>query len=153
VRPPKPPEPEPQFDTYGVRVPAFVVSPFVEPCTVSHTLFDHTSITRTILERFGEEGAVASMAEKAPRVGVAEHLGRLLTREEPVPAPDFTHVNAMLQGWRERRAVRRSAASPVISQRSASREIWRPDNIHGFPAEFLDAARGLREDGLPAGHP
>jgi phospholipase C len=30
------------FGSYGVRVPAIVVSPWVEPATVSSTVFDHT---------------------------------------------------------------------------------------------------------------
>jgi len=72
VAPPRPPEEQPQFETYGVRVPAFVVSPFVDPHSVSHTPFDHTSIPRTILERFGKRGAVKRMAEKAPRIAEAE---------------------------------------------------------------------------------
>ena len=36
----------------GVRVPAFVVSPWVDPGTVFHTTYDHTSILKTILQRF-----------------------------------------------------------------------------------------------------
>lgn len=37
---------------YGVRVPAIVVSPYVPAGTIASTLFDHTSIARTIEERF-----------------------------------------------------------------------------------------------------
>jgi phospholipase C len=153
--PEAPPEDAPQFPTYGVRVPAFVVSPFVEPCTVSHRTFDHTSIVRTILERFGIEGAVEKMAEKAPRVADATHLGRLLTRDpaEDVGPPDYARVNAMLDGWRHSRADRRSAASPEIAVRSRADARWEPPAVRGFPAEFLDAARTLRASGLPAGHP
>ena len=40
------------FGRYGVRVPALIVSPWIEPGSVSHTLFDHTSIIKTILLRF-----------------------------------------------------------------------------------------------------
>ena len=40
------------FGRYGVRVPAIIVSPWIEPRTVSSTLFDHTSIIKTILLRF-----------------------------------------------------------------------------------------------------
>ena len=36
----------------GVRVPAFVVSPWVDGDTVFHTTYDHTSILKTILQRF-----------------------------------------------------------------------------------------------------
>lgn len=37
---------------YGPRVPAFVLSPFVAPGLVSHTVYDHTTILATILRRF-----------------------------------------------------------------------------------------------------
>jgi phospholipase C len=149
LAPPRPPEANPQFDTYGLRVPAFVVSPFVEPCTVSHTVFDHTSLIRTILERFGERGALAKMAEKAPRVARAENLGRLLTRDPggDFAPPHYQSVNDTLKAWRERRAERRSAASPELPAPK------RPRTIEGFPADYLHAARELRAQGLPAGHP
>ena len=41
------------FDTYGVRVPAVVISPYSRPHFVSHVVNDHTSILRFIENRFG----------------------------------------------------------------------------------------------------
>jgi len=41
------------FNSYGVRVPAVVVSPFARPHFVSHRTNDHTSILRFIETRFG----------------------------------------------------------------------------------------------------
>ena len=84
----------------------------------------------------------------------AENLGRLLTRDpgEQVGAPDYHGLNARLNEWREFRAKQRSAASPEIAaDRTGAR--WEPEPITGFPAEYLDAARFLRKEGLPAGHP
>lgn len=40
------------INEYGVRVPAFVISPWVDKKKVSDTLFDHTSIAKTIARRF-----------------------------------------------------------------------------------------------------
>jgi len=40
------------FGRYGVRVPAIIVSPWIEPRTVPRMVFDHTSIIKTILLRF-----------------------------------------------------------------------------------------------------
>src|SRR6185436_18719090 len=37
---------------YGVRVPAFVISPYAGRGSVRNDLYDHTSIIRTALERF-----------------------------------------------------------------------------------------------------
>jgi phospholipase C len=41
------------FDRYGFRVPAVVVSPFSKRHFVSHVVHDHTSILRSIEDRFG----------------------------------------------------------------------------------------------------
>jgi phospholipase C len=40
------------FAQYSVRVPLIVVSPYAKPHFVSHTVYDHTSITRFIETRF-----------------------------------------------------------------------------------------------------
>ena len=88
------------FGRYGVRVPAIIVSPWIEPRAVSHTLFDHTSIIKTILLRFcpqalrepqPDQGSRArlGLGPQYPgmRVAQASHLGELLTRTTPRPAP------------------------------------------------------------------
>src|SRR2546430_4824551 len=50
ISPPQAADDEPEmFGKYGVRVPAIIISPWIEPRSVSHTLFDHTSIIKTIL--------------------------------------------------------------------------------------------------------
>ena len=41
------------FDTLGVRVPGIVVSPFVQPGSVCHELFDHTSVLKFLGDKFG----------------------------------------------------------------------------------------------------
>jgi phospholipase C len=53
------------FDRYGIRVPTLIVSPWVEPGSVSHTIFDHTSILKTILKRFGKKGVKMSARVEA----------------------------------------------------------------------------------------
>lgn len=40
------------FKRYGVRVPAVLVSPWIKPGTVCNTIFDHTSIIRTVSKRW-----------------------------------------------------------------------------------------------------
>jgi phospholipase C len=50
---------------YGVRVPAFLVSPLVGARSVSHTVLDHTSILKTILLNFlGPEAAQTGVLGK-----------------------------------------------------------------------------------------
>jgi phospholipase C len=78
-----------------------IVSPWVEPASVSHTLFDHTSIIKTILLRFcaadlehrdRRERLSAWLRAGHPRflgtrVANANNLGELLTRPAPRAAP------------------------------------------------------------------
>ena len=40
------------FDIYGMRVPAFVISPFAKPHYVSHVVHDHTSILKFVETKF-----------------------------------------------------------------------------------------------------
>jgi phospholipase C len=101
VPPPPAADDEPEvFGRYGVRVPAIIVSPWIEPRAASHTVFDHTSIIKTILSRFcpdalsppqRAEGSRArlGLSPQYPglRVAQASHLGELLTRTTPRAAP------------------------------------------------------------------
>lgn len=90
---------DPDFRKYGVRVPAFLISPWVrkEVAYGSSThglqpneiIFDHTSVLRTILRRFATNGgAVPAMTL---RVDTANDLSALLTenqaRTDATPAP------------------------------------------------------------------
>ena len=40
------------FDRYGFRVPCGVVSPYAKKDFVSHTVYDHTSILKTVEEKW-----------------------------------------------------------------------------------------------------
>jgi len=105
-------------DHYGVRVPAFVVSPWVDKAKVSNMVFDHTSIAKTIARRFMS----ANPPDLGERVTKANDLSAVLssTRRQdrpsvppgPQPAPtaaptapstpaadstDFKHVLRTLQ--------------------------------------------------------
>jgi phospholipase C len=52
------------FETLGVRVPAFVISPFVKPKTVFNGRLDHTSILRFIGQKFGRDGSYSELVDK-----------------------------------------------------------------------------------------
>ena len=41
------------FDQYGLRVPAIIVSPLIPQNTVDHTLYDHSSVLATVETLFG----------------------------------------------------------------------------------------------------
>jgi phospholipase C len=101
VPPPSAPDDDPsEFGRYGVRVPAMIVSPWVERRSVCSTVFDHTSIIKTILARFcpGAADDQSSLGRASGRSGArprhlgtrvarARHLGELLSLDSPRPAP------------------------------------------------------------------
>jgi len=100
---------DPEFKKYGVRVPAFVISPWVgkEVAYGSSThglqqgevIFDHTSILRTILRRFCTNGG--SVPSMTARVDAANDLSALLTENQPrtdaTRAPSIPNVPVSLK--------------------------------------------------------
>jgi phospholipase C len=73
----------PQAGMFGVRVPAFVVSPRVSRGQVGHRIYDHASIIRTVLQRFAPD----RIALMPARVRQARHLGELLGEVRATAAP------------------------------------------------------------------
>jgi phospholipase C len=80
-----PADDNPAFRRYGVRVPAFVVSPWA-PKSVSNETYDHTSLLATILRRFCA-GADGSMPRMGARADSAKDVGALLSATAPRAAP------------------------------------------------------------------
>ena len=71
---------------YGVRVPTFLVSPWVEPAHVAKRVYDHTSTLRSVLLRFCRSPNVPSMGARTDN---ANDLGSVLTRATPRPPVHF----------------------------------------------------------------
>lgn len=85
VSPPaaKPPHPGPQsgqqdfgFDRLGPRVPAILVTPYIEAGTVINDEFEHTSVISTLNERW-------SLPPLTDRDASSRSLGRALNRSSP----------------------------------------------------------------------
>ena len=145
------------FGNYGVRVPAIIVSPWIEPRTTSHTLFDHTSIIKTILSRFcpsalrRPERAEGNRARRGPgpqylglRVTQASHLGELLTRTTPRAAPPRDTL------------VRQAAARPAQAGTGQARPVPAEEDdqpLNDLQKSILAATRKLRGDGHPPDAP
>ncbi|MBV9948674.1 MAG: hypothetical protein JOZ69_17635, partial [Myxococcales bacterium] len=142
---------------YGARVPALIVSPWIEPGSASHTLFDHTSIIKTILLRFCPDalrpptGREAMPALRRPgdprylgvRVAQANDLATLLTLAAPRPAPP----RSQLIDWAAKREKARTRVTPGA-----------PGGLPRAPATELQiriaaASRELRRLGHPEGRP
>jgi phospholipase C len=82
VQPPKAADDRPAMRKYGPRVPALVISPYVAKGSVAKTVFDHTSIIKTILMRFCRK-ANGRIPNMGARVKAASHLGELVTGTRP----------------------------------------------------------------------
>jgi phospholipase C len=67
------------FDVLGVRVPAVVISPYIEAGTVDDDVHDHSSIVRTVLDQFVPDESLT------PRDAAAKSVLPLLTRAEARP--------------------------------------------------------------------
>ena len=146
------------FGRYGVRVPALVVSPWTEPGSVSTTVFDHTSIIKTILLRFAPDAlnqpkhhrgllhrALRAGHPQYPgtRVAQARDLGGLLSRSVPRAAPDRY---ALIQDAAAHAAARPQGAT--IHDDALGR---RPAN--DLQIRIAAAARELRRRGHPESLP
>lgn len=91
VIPPQAEDDYPHLTRYGVRVPAIVVSPWVAAKSVSHTVFDHTSIIKTILLRFCHR-ADGSIPSISARTDAATDLSGLLTEDKPRECEPIQHT-------------------------------------------------------------
>jgi phospholipase C len=159
VPPPEAPDDNPgTFGCYGVRVPALIVSPWVEPGSVSHTVFDHTTIIKTILLRFCPEALRKPKRHQrllarlrthgqprymGTRVAHANDLGELLARTEPRPPPDRYALIEDAAARAAARAEGTSAEDDVLTRQPAT----------DLQKRIAAANRELRRLGHPPGRP
>jgi phospholipase C len=69
------------FTRLGVRVPAVIISPYIEPLTTDHTVYDHTSIIATARKLFlGKAAAANYLTQRDRQANTFDHL---LTRTTP----------------------------------------------------------------------
>ena len=71
----------------GVRVPTFVVSPYVSAHAKNHTIFDHTSILKTILVHNRNKFSTDVMLSFGDRVNQMPDLSAVLDLSTPRPKP------------------------------------------------------------------
>jgi phospholipase C len=141
----------PDFASFGCRVPALVVSPFVGRGLVSSRVFDHTSIIKTILKTFcasPQNGAIPSISK---RVDAADHLGWLLNEAAPRLAQPAGKGAAAAAVDPRRRALRETLAARVghnLARISVRRPLRMPPS--DLQKQLADARRRL---GLPSPRP
>jgi phospholipase C len=105
------------FETLGVRVPGFVISPFVQAKTVFSQVLDHTSVLKFIAQKFGngqpysdvvDRRAVGSILDvlnlDSPRgdIPTAPPLDNYLNKQPPAAGytPGTTPVSAISQAFK-----------------------------------------------------
>jgi phospholipase C len=77
----------PAFETLGVRVPGFVLSPFVKPRTVFSGVLDHTSILKFIAQKFGNGQPYSDLVDQRKVGSVLEVLNLATARTDIPSAP------------------------------------------------------------------
>jgi phospholipase C len=138
----------PKFRTYGVRVPAIVVSPWVDRGKASSTVFDHTSIIKTVLLRFCKR-ADGTIPDMGARVNNANHLGTLLTQNSPRKAPPasaYQHAVEIITQWKSKQfktklKMQGFGIAPPVAE------------LNELQEGVIAAKRRLRAEGLPEGQP
>jgi phospholipase C len=141
----------PALRRYGVRVPALVVSPYVER-GVSNVVFDHTSIIKTILLRFctRSDTAVRSMGA---RTAAANHLGSLLIR--PAKRARGRATDQQLAALVEKVAAWRRASyrESTLGKAAAAEAVATSPPLTDLQEEVVAMSKRLRAAGLQPGEP
>ena len=82
------------FDRLGPRVPAIVVSAYTPPQTRVNTVFEHTSVLSTIVNRFDlPAGELGLRQEVADDVGTALTLSDARTDRPAIPKPETSMLD------------------------------------------------------------
>ncbi|MEV4112385.1 alkaline phosphatase family protein [Nonomuraea sp. NPDC049695] len=115
----------------GVRVPAFVVSPWIDGGKVLHTTYDHTSILKTILQRFAPaDFPIADVF--GPRAAAANGLlSEQLRTSARLQIPQEPHIECILRPTR-------LPAGP--SAELDNRDFHLSMRLLGLPAKYRDRA-------------
>jgi len=144
VAPPAAPDDSATFRRYGVRVPSLVVSGWVERAAVSKTLFDHTSIIKTILLRFCR-AAGGGIPPMGARTAQANHFGGLLSAPRSRrPLPPKLLIDR-LADWRS------DAFTELVGVQSAQESPQPAPN--DLQKQIMALEERLRAEGLPVGRP
>ncbi len=154
------------FTRFGLRVPAVLVSPLIEAGTVFRAAsgtIDHTSVLKTIQERWGTKPLTQ-------RDAAAPSLGDVLTltaarHDDPlkgvrVPAASGHHPNAAVPSKLDKIHAKRVAALPIRNEKGFYEEVKPPLDSAAELANFIrdrtaawnqHVHRQRRRRGEPAG--
>ena len=71
------------FNRLGVRIPAVLVSPYIEQGTICQSVFDHTSIIKTVINCFGLKNERGQPATLLAREAAAKDVSEVLRLSDP----------------------------------------------------------------------
>ena len=134
------------FDRYGVRVPAVIVSPYVKPGSIikspTGTPYDHTSIMATLRKRFPELGPPLTA-----RVAGAPDVSNALTLSVPDQLGADPHRSAPLCAKPKRGGESSGAASDNMQKSLVKLAANLPSNAVGADpaASALTPGRQIEE--------
>jgi phospholipase C len=127
-----------RFDQLGVRVPAVVISPFIEKNVIDGTVYDHSSLLATVETIFGLRSLTA-------RDAAAANLMKLLTRSTPRTDAPATLGQPAVSGFvceDDARAARETESAPTPADSRRDHD-WSRDTEAVGPA-----MRGFQEIAL-----
>lgn len=115
------------FKSLGVRIPGYVISPFVKQGVV-HNLFDHTSVLKLIGEKFGVNGRYSAVVDARPVESLSAALNFSSPINNPPPGPSMdAYIHAV------------PSPDPQLA------EIPIPDT--DLKKSFLDAVQEMKQQG------
>ena len=116
------------FDTTGIRVPGFVVSPYVQPGVPSREAFDHTSILHLLAERFTPgtpySPAVAERQKKGNFAALSSLLGNAPYQPEPPTLSNGPALESFLRPTRPLNDDTEKAFEDVIQEMKVKHPDW-----------------------------
>jgi len=79
-----------QYDRYGIRVPAVIVSPYARRDCVLSEVFDHTSVLKLVEEKWNLPALTRRDAAAASPIGALDLAGPpAFLRSPPLPEPSL----------------------------------------------------------------
>lgn len=130
----------PVFATTGVRVPAFVISPLVDPATVYSKPLEHTSTLQLLADKFAGGIYSAAVYERQPSLSP---LSDAITRTAPridVPEPPVAPTIAVATPPVIERAASANANAAAFRLAAAKIAAEHPGIASGWPA-LMQAAK------------
>jgi phospholipase C len=131
VPPPTVPDPLPDFQLIGFRVPALVIGPSVRKGTVVSTPFDHVSILSTLATRFG-------IASLGPRMDAALDLSPCIDPAAVATATPTATTSLVLPVLPPPVEIRASVIRDAHHRRTSQPELHALAAARGLPSGHVD---------------